>query len=99
MPLEATHFVDARTGWAVGDGGTVLATRDGGVNWQPQSSTTDHNLLSVYFIDAETGWAVGEAGTILSTHNGGVNCMAIFNTGSALLSRKRCLLWCINNYS
>jgi hypothetical protein len=28
--LVAVHFADAHTGWAVGDHGTILATRDGG---------------------------------------------------------------------
>jgi hypothetical protein len=28
--LVAVYFADARTGWAVGDHGTILATRDGG---------------------------------------------------------------------
>ena len=28
------HFAGPETGWAVGDGGTILSTRDGGQNWQ-----------------------------------------------------------------
>jgi photosystem II stability/assembly factor-like uncharacterized protein len=35
-PLHALHFLDALTGWAVGDLGTVLATTDGGRTWAVQ---------------------------------------------------------------
>jgi len=34
VPLRALTFVDGRTGWAVGDLGTILATQDGGRSWQ-----------------------------------------------------------------
>lgn len=36
LPLHAVHFRDAANGWAVGDGGTILATSDGGRNWTVQ---------------------------------------------------------------
>ena len=59
-PLRGAHFVDARTGWAVGEGGTIVATRDGGTSWSAQVSGTDKALFGVHFADARTGWAVGE---------------------------------------
>jgi photosystem II stability/assembly factor-like uncharacterized protein len=36
--LRVVHFADARTGWAVGEGGTILATRDGDASWELQRS-------------------------------------------------------------
>lgn len=36
VPIEGLHFVDARTGWAVGALGTILVTDDGGKTWQRQ---------------------------------------------------------------
>jgi hypothetical protein len=59
------HFADVRTGWAVGDGGTILATRDGGASWEPQHSGTGQDLWGVHFADARTGWAIGKFGTML----------------------------------
>ena len=71
--LLGVHFADARTGWAVGEGGTIAATRDGGANWAPQHSGTDKYLQGVHLADARTGWAVGEGGTIVATRDGGAN--------------------------
>ncbi len=36
LPLEAVWFHDRQRGWAVGSLGTILATQDGGQNWQVQ---------------------------------------------------------------
>jgi photosystem II stability/assembly factor-like uncharacterized protein len=36
VSLTAVQFVDANTGWAVGHGGVVLASRDGGEHWVVQ---------------------------------------------------------------
>lgn len=69
--LTNFHFVNATTGWAVGYGGTILMTRNGGKSWQKQTSSTKLSLLSVHFVDDTTGWAVGYGGTILFTRNGG----------------------------
>jgi photosystem II stability/assembly factor-like uncharacterized protein len=36
LPLHALYFLDAQTGWAVGELGTILGTTDGGKNWTVQ---------------------------------------------------------------
>jgi photosystem II stability/assembly factor-like uncharacterized protein len=81
--LNGVSFPDASHGWAVGNGGTILATSNGGTTWTPQVSGTTQNLYSVSFPDAMHGWAVGMAygfdvgggsagyPTILATSNGG----------------------------
>jgi outer membrane biosynthesis protein TonB len=38
--LNAVFFATERLGWAVGDNGTIRATRDGGNAWTPQTSGT-----------------------------------------------------------
>jgi photosystem II stability/assembly factor-like uncharacterized protein len=58
---------------AVGDGGTVIKTTDGGENWNFQTSGTSEWLESVHFTDQNTGWIVGWDGTILKTTDGGGN--------------------------
>jgi hypothetical protein len=59
--LNSVYFVNAQTGWAVGENGKILATTDGGQNWQKLSQEVPNNtgtLNSVYFVDISIGWAV-----------------------------------------
>jgi len=74
--LQAIHFANARTGWAVGVNGTILATTDGGTTWREQTNPTRSGLASVHFADARTGWVVGSEGTILTTTDGGITWRA-----------------------
>ncbi len=48
-PLRALTFLDAKQGWAVGDLGTILASRDGGHTWQQQRiGGTRSALLGIF---------------------------------------------------
>ena len=72
----AVAFANAHDGWAVGLGGTVLATTDGGAMWFAQSSGTAFDLTGVAFANATDGWAVGLGGTVLATTDGGATWVA-----------------------
>jgi photosystem II stability/assembly factor-like uncharacterized protein len=70
--LRGVHFLpDGRSGWAVGDGGKIVSTSDGGSLWASQVSNTSFDLNGVWFTSALKGWAVGNGGTVLHTVNGG----------------------------
>lgn len=69
--LHAVTCVGNVIGWAVGDAGVVLHTRDGGESWQPLPSGADVALRAVRFVDARVGWAVGDRGVLLATEDGG----------------------------
>jgi hypothetical protein len=73
LVLNSVQFAaDGQRGWAVGEDGTILATKNGGETWQAQTSGTTKSLYSVQFAaDGQRGWAVGQDGTILATKNGG----------------------------
>jgi photosystem II stability/assembly factor-like uncharacterized protein len=58
-------------GWAVGSGGTILHTENGGLTWERQSTDFEELLTSVTFATPRLGWAVGSFGTILHTEDGG----------------------------
>ena len=73
MWLYSVHLADNNTGWAVGEGGTILKTTDGGIDWNSQISGATERLLSVHFTNNNTGWIVGWSGTILKTTDGGTN--------------------------
>ncbi len=78
--LHSVFFVDQSVGWAVGNGGVILATTTGGISWQAQTSGTTADLLSVAFADASNGWAVGTTSgsgpVILHTSDGGTTWVA-----------------------
>ena len=82
---RSVYFIDRNKGWAVGVGGSILATSDGGRNWVPQKSGTSAQLLSVHFVNQEKGWAVGSVGTVLATTDGGKKWIRQKNEISALL--------------
>jgi hypothetical protein len=56
-------MLDAVTGWAVGDLGTIL--RWDGVSWSSAGSPTSNRLNAVHCLSASSCWAVGNSGTIL----------------------------------
>src|SRR5207249_1294373 len=69
--LMGVAFVNATTGWTVGDAGTILTTTNAGSTWTFQTSGTRENLNDVAFASATRGWAVGTGGAVLSTTDAG----------------------------
>ncbi|MBC8042887.1 MAG: leucine-rich repeat domain-containing protein [Rhizobacter sp.] len=82
---------------AVGVGGTILRSLDGGANWSSVSSGTNANLLSVVMTTQTVGYISGAGGTILKTTTGGagwelqssgtsdtLNAIAILPSGSGV---------------
>jgi len=63
--LMGIHFRSPHLGWAVGTGGVILKTTDGGRRWRPVTSGTTSQITSVFFADAQHGWVVGANGIIL----------------------------------
>lgn len=66
-------YVDVSRGWAVGDGGTLLATQDGGVSWNAQLSGTQQGLSRVVFASPLVGWVAGSNGELLKTADAGAS--------------------------
>ena len=71
--FTAVHLVDSRVGFAVGRGGIIFRTDDGGKSWMKQPSRTAQHLNGVHFHDSNVGIAVGACGTIIRTIDGGEN--------------------------
>ncbi|OFY69589.1 MAG: hypothetical protein A3G23_11170, partial [Bacteroidetes bacterium RIFCSPLOWO2_12_FULL_37_12] len=68
-------MVNSSVGYAVGVGGSILKTKDGGKTWDTQTlgTGTGQELNAVYFTGENNGIAVGENGVILKTTNGGTS--------------------------
>ena len=62
--------------WAVGAGGAIVASTDGGATWAAQVSHTGADLNGVAFVNATHGWAVGAGGVIVATTDGGTTWAA-----------------------
>jgi photosystem II stability/assembly factor-like uncharacterized protein len=85
------YFSNPEQGWIVGadslDRGVILATRNGGEQWQVQVSGLPAALTAIHFADGY-GWAVGDQGLVLKTENGGGTWIAedpsIFVSGYSL---------------
>lgn len=73
--LTAVTFINAEQGWAVGHGGQILHTTDGGEHWQLQTGSIEgeNSLFAVWFGDARIGLAVGSYGYALRTEDGGAS--------------------------
>ncbi len=71
--LFDAYFLDASTGWVVGQNGHILNTTDGGNSWSLDttykvcyvgSQTIEKNIHAVFFNSTTNGWVVGEDGAI-----------------------------------
>ena len=68
--LNGVAMPDAQHVWAVGSGGTILASSDGGAGWHGQPAPTGDPLNAVAFTDASHGCAVGGWLTNVFTQTG-----------------------------
>jgi photosystem II stability/assembly factor-like uncharacterized protein len=59
--LRNIFFLNATTGWAVGDDGMIIKTTDGGNTWVQQTSNLPalYTIWGIHFVDATTGYAAG----------------------------------------
>jgi photosystem II stability/assembly factor-like uncharacterized protein len=77
--LRRVCFTDDLTGWAAGDRGTIIHTKDGGDTWDLQNSGVETGIADIFFLNDHMGWALvwsvsNPTGTIiLKTKNGGEN--------------------------
>jgi photosystem II stability/assembly factor-like uncharacterized protein len=74
--IKSIRFLNKDIGFAVGNGGSILKTTDGGDNWLQQISGTAQPLASVFFISTDIGYVVGGHNypanrVILKTTDGG----------------------------
>lgn len=62
---------DKETAWAVGFGGMIVRTDDGGITWKKQKSGTSARLYGLHILTQHNLFCCGSDGTLLVTSNGG----------------------------
>lgn len=92
-PVNDIAFADAKVGMAVGDGGLILLTTDGGNTWRNSPSGTGMHLLAVALAGERVAYAAGgvglgpdagSAGVLLKTESGGAAWRAVARSPSRL---------------
>ena len=76
--LTGIFFLNDNSGWAVGEGGVIVKTHDGGKTWKTNALTPKTYLYDVFFANEQFGWAVGRLdeenqGAVFETEDGGAN--------------------------
>ncbi len=80
--LRSVQFINQDTGWAAGEGGTIIKTTDGGINWVVQNTNVQTFIVDLFFLNKNLGWAltirqlVPFGTTVLHTTNGGDDWIA-----------------------
>lgn len=69
--LNDIHFVNANSGFVVGNNGTLLETTNGGNNWNSQSIGTSENLNQIYFQNLTTAFILGQNGNLFRSTTSG----------------------------
>jgi len=69
--LFGISFANSKVGWAVGQGGTVLQTTDGGVTWTRMPNPTSEDLVRVGAISETKVNVITRSGQTLQSSDGG----------------------------
>ncbi|RPI16857.1 MAG: T9SS C-terminal target domain-containing protein [Ignavibacteriae bacterium] len=80
LNLQDVTFINRYTGWACADGGDIVKTTNGGLNWVLQYPGVSGKILTgIHAVDSQYVYCVGWWQTILKTTNGGTNWLIIRN--------------------
>jgi photosystem II stability/assembly factor-like uncharacterized protein len=73
LNLTDVFFVTTEVGWASGEGGTIIHTKDGGATWTAQlggdPGSAEQKIRMLRFLDEHRGWAI-QGQKLLHTANG-----------------------------
>ncbi len=71
VDLYGVSFASSKVGWAVGQGGTVLRTTDGGESWSRMPNPTSEDLVRVGAISESKVNIITRSGRTLQSSDGG----------------------------
>ncbi len=77
-PLYDIEFINDKTGWCCGEGGYIIKTTNGGIDWIRQGQgVTSRPLYGIHPVDSSTVFAAGLFRDIVKTTNGGADWILI----------------------
>uniref|UniRef100_UPI003BA40128 WD40/YVTN/BNR-like repeat-containing protein n=1 Tax=Emticicia sp. TaxID=1930953 RepID=UPI003BA40128 len=79
--INDIFFINSNKGWAVGSGGRIYYTINGGQTWSTSYVSSTVELKNVHFVSEMIGWCVGTTGKVYKTTNGGVSWVSITVNG------------------
>jgi len=83
--LYDVKFLNAKTGWAAGDGGIIIKTTNGGLNWlNIPNPAVNKPLSTISIVDSNIVYVCGYFETIIKTTNGGNSWIEIRNGPMAM---------------
>lgn len=77
--LNSVWFLDRETGYAVGHGGLLIKTKDGGKSWHRIPLETKEALFSIQFVSDNIGYIAGLMNNIYKTVDGGLTWTRLEN--------------------
>jgi photosystem II stability/assembly factor-like uncharacterized protein len=90
LPLHAIHFLDDKTGWAAGEMGTLLATRDGGRSWKVVKVVEQTaQRVAVLFVHASSRSIPLDAVALLGAEEGYLTAAIRYTSAAAPLPPSR----------
>ena len=81
-PLNTFYFNNLYTGYTAGDGGKILKTTNGGINWLIYNTYESCWFSTIWFININTGFVGAINNYSYKTTNGGVNWNIYFSSGN-----------------
>lgn len=75
--LTDVEFINENIGYAIGEGGKVIKTTDGGTTWTQQNISTTALLYDSYFLTDQKGWICTSEGYVFKTTDGGTNWIGV----------------------
>jgi len=78
--LYDVEFINANTGWALGDAGVIIKTTSGGLNWiNVPNPAVGKPLTQIFPVDSNIVYFIGGHSTFMKTTNGGATWIVIRN--------------------
>jgi photosystem II stability/assembly factor-like uncharacterized protein len=81
--LRDIGFKDENLGIAVGNGGTILRTADGGAIWEDISIDPSSNFFGMHFKDEENIWMCGSQGRVFKGSNNATQYTEVSSIGNS----------------